>query len=293
MFPTKNRYVDGELLQVFVYLNAQSTAEKGMALLAAAPTQEEQMEYGRALRVLKGGWTPELRKGYAEWLVSANNFRGGNSLTGFMRIMRDDFEKPLTDAEKQPIAALLREAASPPKGPPPGPSRAVVKKWTLDELAPKLEAAVKAGGRDFANGRKMFSEGRCFGCHRYDNDGSSFGPDLSGVSGRFGPKDLLESILDPNKEVSDQYAATIFDLEDGSQVTGRIVNLNGDTYKVNTDMLNPNGLLDINRNNIASMKASKTSMMPAGLMDVLKEDEALDLMAYLLSRGDKGSGMFR
>jgi putative heme-binding domain-containing protein len=292
-FPTKNRYVDGELFQVFVYLAHPKAAEWGLKLIANAPTQEEQMEYTRALRVLKTGWTPELRKGYAEWLVSANNFRGGNSLSGFLKIMREDFEKTLQPGERDAIAKQLAESAAGPKGPQVGPARAVVKKWTLDELAPKLEAAIKAGGRDFDRGRKMFSEARCFGCHRYDNDGSAFGPDLSGVSGRFGPKDLLESILDPSKEVSDQYAATIFDLEDGTQVIGRIVNLNGDNYNVNTDMLNPNDLKPINRNNIASMKPSKASMMPNGLMDVLKEDEALDLMAYLLSRGDRNHAMFK
>lgn len=293
VFPTKNRYVDGELFQVFVYLEHPKAAEWGLKLIANAPTQEEQIEYARALRVLKTGWTPELRKGYAEWLVSANNFRGGNSLSGFLKILREDFEKTLQSGEREPIAKLLAESAAGPKGPQVGPARAVVKKWTLDELAPKLEAAIKTGGRDFDRGRKMFSEARCFGCHRYDNDGSAFGPDLSAVAGRFGPKDLLESILDPSKEVSDQYAATIFELEDGGQVVGRIVNLNGDNYNVNTDMLNPNDLKPINRNNIASMKPSKVSMMPAGLLDVLKEDEALDLMAYLLSRGDRNHAMFK
>jgi putative heme-binding domain-containing protein len=292
-FPTKNRYVDGELLQVFVYLDAPKAAEQGMKLLANAPTQEEQMEYARALRVLKAGWTPALRKQYAEWLVSANYFRGGNSLGGFLKLIRDDFEKTLNGDEKAAVAGLLKEAAAGPKTAASGPPRPVVKKYTLDDLAPKLEAAVKAGGRDFDRGRKLFGEARCFGCHRYDNDGSSFGPDLSGVAGRFGPKDLLESVLDPSKEVSDQYAATIFELEDGGQVIGRIANLQGDTYRVNTDMLDPNDLRPVNRNNVASMKPSKTSMMPAGLLDVLKEDEALDLMCYLLSRGDRNHAMFK
>ena len=33
-------------------------------------------------------------------------------------------------------------------------------------------------------------------------------------------------------------------------------------------------------------------MMPVGLLDTLKEDELLDLMAYLLSRGDRKHAMF-
>jgi hypothetical protein len=34
-------------------------------------------------------------------------------------------------------------------------------------------------------------------------------------------------------------------------------------------------------------------MMPNGLLDTLQEDEALDLMAFLLSRGDRNHTMFK
>ncbi len=61
---------------------------------------------------------------------------------------------------------------------------------------------------------------------------------------------------------------------------------------VNTNMLDPNGLVAVNRKNIATMGASKVSMMPTGLLDVLHEDEILDLMAYLFSRGDPNNKMF-
>jgi hypothetical protein len=33
--------------------------------------------------------------------------------------------------------------------------------------------------------------------------------------------------------------------------------------------------------------------MPADLLKPLNQEEVLDLLAYLLSRGDKGNGMFR
>jgi hypothetical protein len=41
------------------------------------------------------------------------------------------------------------------------------------------------------------------------------------------------------------------------------------------------------------MEMSKVSMMPEGLLDSLKEEEVLDLLAYLLSRGDRDHKMFR
>ncbi|MEO1981559.1 MAG: hypothetical protein ABGZ24_13665 [Fuerstiella sp.] len=40
------------------------------------------------------------------------------------------------------------------------------------------------------------------------------------------------------------------------------------------------------------MVVSKVSMMPRGLLNTLQQDELLDLMAYLLSRGDRNHPMF-
>ena len=111
--------------------------------------------------------------------------------------------------------------------------------------------------------------------------------------GRFSPRDLLESIVEPSKAISDQYAAVTIATTDGRVITGRIVNLNGDNLMINTDMLDPNAMTNVNRNQIEEMKPSQVSMMPEGLLDTLKEDEILDLMAYLLSRGDRQSPMFR
>ncbi len=113
------------------------------------------------------------------------------------------------------------------------------------------------------------------------------------MAGRFSPRDLLESILDPNKEISDQYAAVEIRTTDERVITGRIVNLSADNVMVNTNMLEPGLNTTVDRKLIESMKPSKISMMPTGLMDTFKEDEVLDLMAYVLSRGDRNSAMFK
>jgi len=62
---------------------------------------------------------------------------------------------------------------------------------------------------------------------------------------------------------------------------------------VMTDMLNPSALTNVNRKKVESIVTSKVSMMPAGLLDTLKEDEILDLVAFLLSRGDRKHAMFK
>ena len=62
---------------------------------------------------------------------------------------------------------------------------------------------------------------------------------------------------------------------------------------INTDMLNPSGQVNIKREDIEVMQPSKVSMMPEGLLDTLKDDEVLDLMAFLLSRGDRNHPAFQ
>jgi putative heme-binding domain-containing protein len=291
-YPTGNRYLDGEICQLLVFLDSPEVVSKTMKLLEEAPTQEEQLEYVRALRVARVGWTPELRKDYFTWFVKAGGYKGGNSFRGFLKLIKGDAVALLSPAELaslKPVFDAQPSTAAVPVAPP----REFVKKWTIDELGPLVDRGLKAGGRDFDRGRKLFGAVNCFGCHRYDNEGGSAGPDLSGVAGRFNTRDLLESLLDPNKEVSDQYAAVEIDTLDGKKVVGRIVNLHGDTLHVMPNMLDPNGIVNVNRNVVDSIKPSKTSMMPTGLLDTLNESEVLDLMAYLLSRGDRSGPMFK
>jgi putative heme-binding domain-containing protein len=196
----------------------------------------------------------------------------------------------LTEQEKTDLKSIL-EAKSTAPTPVIGLKRDFVKKWKLADLAASAEKGMT--NRDFDRGRRLFGEARCFACHRFDNEGGSQGPDLTGSAGRFSVRDLLESIIDPNKEISDQYAATIFTTTDGRRITGRIVNYHGDNASVMTNMLEPNTLISLNTKNIEAVERSKVSPMPEDLFDTFKEDEILDLMAYLLSRGDRSHKMFQ
>jgi putative heme-binding domain-containing protein len=168
--------------------------------------------------------------------------------------------------------------------------RTVQKEWTVDELSKIV--AKKMKDRDFDRGREVFGSVGCFACHRFANEGGAIGPDLTGIAGRFNARDLLESIIDPGKEVSDQYASIVIEKNDGSEVTGRIVNLSDNNVMVNPNMYDPNEIVRVNRRDIKAIQPSKVSMMPSGLLNVLKEDEILDLMAFLLSRGERDNKMF-
>jgi putative heme-binding domain-containing protein len=292
MFPAGSRYYDSELLPILVHLKSPTVAAKGIKLLAEAPTQEEQLEYARSLRMRTVGFTPELQKEYFQWFLKAGGYKGGNSFQGFLKLIKADAVALLSEQDKLTLKPIL-EATPAATATITAAPRAFVKKWTLEELNTVVDKGLQTGKRDFDKGRKLFAAANCFACHRYDNEGGSSGPDLSGVAGRFGVRDLMESIIDPSKEISDQYAAVQVQTLDGKVVVGRIVNLNGDNITINTDMLNPNGHVNVNRNNIDEMKPSKVSMMPTGLFDSFNDEEIIDLMAYLLSRGDRNGAFFK
>ena len=282
LFPAKSRELNAELCQLLVYLEAPGIAAKTLKLMAEAPTQEEQIEYARSLRALRTGWTLPQRSEYFGWYLKAANYKGGASLRGFFRLMKEDAVATLTEEEKAELRPILESKPTVPT-PVVGKPRPFVRKWKLNELTPIVEKGLTK--RDFDRGRQLFGEANCFSCHRFDNEGGAQGPDLTIVSGRFSVRDLLESIVEPSKVISDQYAAVVITTTDGKEVVGRIVNFAGDNMMVMTNMLDPNGLSNVSRQKVESIEKSKVSMMPEGLLDTFKEDEILDLVAYLLSRG--------
>jgi putative heme-binding domain-containing protein len=291
VFPSKIRELNSELAQMLVYLQAPNAAAKTMNLLKQAPTQEEQIDYARTLRHLHVGWSSELRKQYFEWFIKAARYRGGLCLARFVENIKEDVVATLSDAEKESLKQIIEAKPAEVSKPMYATPRDQVKLWTLPELVPIVEQGLV--GRDFSRGRRMFGVAQCFACHRFDNQGGAMGPDLTGLSGRFNTRDLLESIVKPNKVISDQYAAVTITTNDGRVLTGRIINHFGDVMYVNTDMRNTGDHIEVKRGDIEEMLPAKTSMMPSGLLNTLKEDEILDLMAYLLSRGQRNHTMFK
>ncbi|HWE35195.1 MAG TPA: family 16 glycoside hydrolase [Isosphaeraceae bacterium] len=293
LFPSSTREENFILAQMLAYLRSPNAPAKLMAALREAPTQEEQIEYALNLRVLKDGWTPALREEYFRWFATrAATFRGGNTFARSKQTIRDQAIATLTDAERAALKPVL-EAKQETKSPKELlASRPFVRRWTVAEAVPVVERGL-AGGRDFERGRKLYGAVACASCHRFDRDGGSVGPDLSAVAGRFGVRDLLEAIVEPNKVISDQYAAISIETKDGRVVTGRVGNMFGDSISVVEDMLDPGHMTNVRRQDIEEMRPSPVSMMPAGLLDSLTAEEVQDLVAYLLSRGDPKNKMFK
>ena len=139
----------------------------------------------------------------------------------------------------------------------------------------------------------MFGAGSCYACHRIKGEGGAVGPDLTSVGGKFGAHDLLESIIDPGKEISDQYGASVFSLKDGSKLNGRIMNMRNNEYWVNTDMMKPSTVTKVKDELITSIEPSTVSMMPPALLSTMKKEYVFDLLAYLISGADPKHELFK
>jgi putative heme-binding domain-containing protein len=291
IYPAPTREQNVMLTELLCYLQAPSAAEKGIKLLEESPTQEGQIDIVHSLRFLDAGWTPESRRKLFEWFHRASGYKGANNFAGFVAELKEEALKHLPEQDKAALNEIIEAPAPKQVTPLSAAPRPLVKKWTLDELRPLVQSNLK--GRDFDRGRAMFGAANCFGCHKFVNEGGSVGPVLTALAGRFQPADILESIIDPDKVISDQYAAVNVVTNDGKVITGRVVNQGGGKIMINTNMLDPNAITGVKREDIEEMKTSPISMMPKGLLDTLHEDEILDLMAFLLSRGDRNDPMFK
>jgi putative heme-binding domain-containing protein len=291
-FPAKDPALSRDIAELHVVLGSESIVAKAGPLVNNAPTQEEQIDYARILRIATKGWTQQLRSDYFRWFLRAANFKGGASFDLFIGEIKANALATLSDAEKAELADVLNAKPEPKASAFTVKPMQFVKAWTLEELNKSLGVGLE-GNRDFANGRNMFGAATCFACHRFNSEGGAIGPDLTSVAGKYSPRDLLEHILDPSKEISDQYGSTVFTLKNGNTITGRIANMKESNMMVCTNMMDPNNFTNVDAREVVKTEESKVSMMPPALLYMLKEDDILDLLAYLLSKGNAEDPMFK
>ena len=319
-FPSQSNELDRVLSKVLIHIGATGSIEKTVALLATA--KDEPMEktvsassdlimrnpqYGldiaemlskvppaqqtylaTVLSEASSGWTPALQDQYFKWFANAFTYKGGRSYIGFIDKAR---KKALAHAPADKTnyydtlsgGGLLTESGNDladlpqPKGPG--------KRRTKEEALAILDEPLT--NRDFVTGKNMFAATLCSSCHTMRGEGGNIGPDLTQVGTRFTAKDILEHTIDPNKEVSDQYAATIFSMKDGSSILGRLINEDDGKYFVSQNPFSPQTLREIPKTEVVSTKHSSVSLMLPGLINRLNDEEIKDIIAYMVAGGNK------
>ena len=316
--PASTPALNRELVSILSALNAPGIIGRVLDLRDAATTQEDQIYYMSVLRTLKSGWTTRERERFFSWLnvkpgsplpgstsanratahpaffdqwfkdvgIAANN---GASFNGFMKGLRRDAVNTLGEEEKQSLALLIAEPSSQvPKA--NGKPRPFVKDWRMADLVSHLNEA--SSGRNFERGKEAFLAAQCLTCHRFGPDGGAVGPDITAVASRFTRLDLLSSILEPSKVISEQYENTTFVRTDDEEVTGRVLEDRDDRLVLLTSPLT-GGKTELKKSEIKSKGKAKLSAMPEGLVNSLTQDEILDLLAYVESMGNPNHSMFR
>ena len=148
-----------------------------------------------------------------------------------------------------------------------------------DRLRNLLKAVTSEAASDGARGRQLFEE-RCAGCHAITGDGRGFGPSLSGSQNRT-PEAVLTAILDPGQAIEGVFRIY------------RVETVGGDVFEGFFGEETPEALTlrfaggtqevipvqDIR----AAGYVDGLSVMPEGLLDSLSDQEAVDLVRYVLS----------
>ena len=165
--------------------------------------------------------------------------------------------------------------------------RILNRKWKSEEPRPSkddLEGWTKliGDGGNVDAGRRVFYRTTCANCHRHSGRGARTGPDLTTLSGTMTRRRVLESILQPSKEVGPLYVPWKILTVDGAVLTG----LKLDAPGVGTDLKfqgADGNVFSVALPDIEVQEPVDQSIMPSGLEDALTIAELRDLVAFLTS----------
>lgn len=306
-YPSQSAEANREIAQLLIFLQGPDVVEKTLKLVKDSATFEDQMFYMFHLRTLKSGWSRAQREQYFAWFNQApkakkehpaeavawfkeagREYSDGSSFPRFIANARGDAVASLTDQERNDLASIISRGDQ--QTLPKPRERKFVKEWRTADVLGDLDQ-ISRGGRNFQRGRQAFIDAQCLACHRMRDEGGSVGPDLTAVASRFARKDILESVIEPSKVNSEQYAATDFVLKNEDEVSGRILEENDERFIVLTNPL-ANVRTEVKKSEVAKRTMGKLSVMPEGLVNTLTKDEILDMIAYMEAAGQDWHAVF-
>lgn len=151
----------------------------------------------------------------------------------------------------------------------------------VDAWIEMLEESDGANG-DVVAGERLFFHpriARCAVCHQVDGRGGNIGPDLSHAA-QLGQRRLIESIVQPSREIAPKFTAWTLVTADGKVRTGVLVTERG-SDQIYADA--EGASFQVHFNDIEDRTPSRKSLMPDGLLEELTGKEIRDLLAYLQS----------
>jgi putative membrane-bound dehydrogenase-like protein len=146
-----------------------------------------------------------------------------------------------------------------------------------DEAVPQMTELLTYVG-DPAEGKRVFSNATCVTCHKINNVGTEFGPDLSEIGGKLSKRGLYEAILDPSNGIAKGFEHYQVVTEDGVSYSALKLSETDDTVTVRVQN---GGIRQLSRGELEVFEQQPISIMPAGLVKLMSVDEMVDLVEYL------------
>jgi putative heme-binding domain-containing protein len=281
VYPSEETFLNRELCRLLVYLKSPTVIEKTMPLLQTATTSEDLLFYPFMLRYLKDGWTLDQRKIAFEALNKAEKMTGASTFFKAISDTRSELAAALKPEEATQLAAIIHPPKPAALSPHALPGHSF-KNWTLADLEPQL-AKMNAKSRSRESARDALVRAQCVFCHRVSTDATLpagvFGPDLVQVSARFGRKDLLDHIMNPSKFIDEKFRLVTVKTSDGKTHSGSLESEDDERVVLKPNPLAPD-TVEIGKAMIQERTISEVSPMPAGLLNALKAEQILDLLAW-------------
>ena len=280
-YPRNDVFLNRELCRLLVYLKSPTVIAKTMPLLQAATTSEDLLYYPFMLRYLKDGWTLEQRRIAFEALNKAEKMNGASTFFKAISDTRSELAAALKPDEATQLASVISPAKPAVLSVHALPGHSF-KNWTLEDLTPLL-AKMDAKTRSRDSAKDALIRAQCVFCHRVSNDSTLpagvFGPDLVQVSARFNRRDLLDHILNPSKFIDEKFRYVTVKTSDGKTITGSLESEDDERVVLRLNPLAPEKS-EIAKAMIKERSVSEISPMPAGLLNALKAEQILDLLAW-------------
>ncbi|MSU77425.1 MAG: hypothetical protein EXS16_04930 [Gemmataceae bacterium] len=140
---------------------------------------------------------------------------------------------------------------------------------------------------DPIRGRKLYLNNKavgCITCHRLEGVGGNTGPDLTRVWDTLSLEKVMESMLDPSKEIKEGYQTFVATTKNGLTVTGLKVAQNAKEL-ILRDTTGKE--VRIPANDLDEVVATKKSLMPDDVVRHLSFGEFIDLVAFLRDRNSQ------
>jgi putative heme-binding domain-containing protein len=145
---------------------------------------------------------------------------------------------------------------------------------------------------DASRGRQLFQDEKltkCALCHRVQGKGGEAAPDLSQIGGKFDRAHLIESLLEPSRQIVEGFRTSIVVTTDGRTLTG-IVREQSPERIVLFDATGARHAVATSE--IAQRETSPVSLMPQRLETLLSREQFTDLIAYLETLGANANSPF-